>query len=617
MNCIFFKLCLLCMAVCEFWVPGFSSVIGCGKPELLLNGNVTFISGPPNQHGSIIQYHCNEPFYSLPNGAKVNFTCSLDGKWKDDQRNSLIPQCVPVCGRPTVTLPTFGRIIGGKDAPPNSFPWHVFLTTSKGRGGGMVIGDYWIMTAAHVLYGSTMETLMVYVGVNNLNDLSDPLEVSSIHLHPKYNGSEHNFTHDIALIHLKHSATFITNVMPLCLPTKDSKYPNGQNGLVSGFGNIKTDMTTDALQYVPVPVVDQERCRKSVDMAKDKLKNENIPDLTEHMFCAGKPEGGKDACQGDSGGPFVLKEKEHFWAAGIVSWGIGCGEPKRYGVYTRVANYIDWINKTIEEEEQRKICGQPIVSVEMHQRILGGEVAPENSFPWQVLLSVNGGRSGGMIIGDKWILTAAHSLVPGANNRFQTSEVMAYVGDNNVENLIRSPSLKVASLHPHPAWNNSNGLSYDNDIALIKLQKPLTFSSSIMRVCLPPKDADYTTGRVGWVSGFGIMDDEELSSHLRYVRVPLVDPATCQRSIDKVKMQKMEAPDLTANMFCAGLPEGGKDNCGGDGGSPYVLKYGRVFWAAGIASWGIGCGQPGQYGAYTRVANYVEWIENTMKGNSE
>lgn len=71
--------------------------------------------------------------------------------------------------------------------------------------------------------------------------------------------------------------------------------------------------------------------------------------LTDNMFCAGVPEGGKDACDGDGGGALVLKKDGVFWATGIVSWGHGCGIPGRYGVYTQVSRYIDWINKTMSE----------------------------------------------------------------------------------------------------------------------------------------------------------------------------------------------------------------------------------------------------------------------------
>lgn len=71
------------------------------------------------------------------------------------------------------------------------------------------------------------------------------------------------------------------------------------------------------------------------------------------------------------------------------------------------------------------VCGRPMVSIEIHQRILGGEVAPKGPCPWQMLLSVEGGRSGGMVIGDRWILTAAHGLVHQHNNQvIKKSEVM-------------------------------------------------------------------------------------------------------------------------------------------------------------------------------------------------
>uniref|UniRef100_A0A3B5MWK5 trypsin n=1 Tax=Xiphophorus couchianus TaxID=32473 RepID=A0A3B5MWK5_9TELE len=72
------------------------------------------------------------------------------------------------------------------------------------------------------------------------------------------------------------------------------------------------------------------------------------PRLTNNMFCAGTPEGGKDSCNGDSGSGFTLQsENGRFWAAGIVSWGLGCGQKGSYGFYTKVANYVDWINKII------------------------------------------------------------------------------------------------------------------------------------------------------------------------------------------------------------------------------------------------------------------------------
>lgn len=56
------------------------------------------------------------------------------------------------------------------------------------------------------------------------------------------------------------------------------------------------------------------------------------------------------------------------------------------------------------------VCGKPTELIPNYQRIVGGSEAPQNTIPWQVMLSVGGQRAGGMVISDRWILTAAHVL---------------------------------------------------------------------------------------------------------------------------------------------------------------------------------------------------------------
>ncbi|XP_035528551.1 complement C1r subcomponent-like [Morone saxatilis] len=329
-------------------------IIDCGEPKPLLNGGVTFLSGFQNQYRSVVQYHCNEPFYALPAAVNVSFTCEADGKWKF-KHSDVIPTCIPVCGKPTKLISTYQRTIGGSDGPDNTIPWHVLLNIDGRTGGGMVIEERWIMTAAHILIQdgnpASNETVRIYMGLIDVKSLlGSRAYAASIHIHPEYNNPNGlDFNNDIALIKLRDPITFNSSIMPVCLPAEGATYVTDMIGLVSGF-ITETDnqqILANHLKYVHLLVVEQETCNSSVN--KLKKTRGDLPSLTKNMFCAGVPGGGKDSCHGDSGSPITLRNDGRFWAAGIVSWGVDCGQPGTYGIYTRVANYLNWINKTMQE----------------------------------------------------------------------------------------------------------------------------------------------------------------------------------------------------------------------------------------------------------------------------
>lgn len=55
--------------------------------------------------------------------------------------------------------------------------------------------------------------------------------------------------------------------------------------------------------------------------------------------------------QGDGGSPLVCPDPNNpnrYLQAGIVAWGIGCGEVGIPGVYAKVSNYREWIDEQFE-----------------------------------------------------------------------------------------------------------------------------------------------------------------------------------------------------------------------------------------------------------------------------
>ena len=132
----------------------------------------------------------------------------------------------------------------------------------------------------------------------------------------------------------------------------------GEQPFVAGWGTTQPYETSGVkceegrrpssrfLNQLAFPVKSHDECRCSFGNAfRCSLVSSYKPDIA---FCAGYSEGGLDACQGDSGGPVMrqltMSDGTTRWVQiGIVSWGEGCGVAGRYGVYTRLSSYTDWI----------------------------------------------------------------------------------------------------------------------------------------------------------------------------------------------------------------------------------------------------------------------------------
>ncbi|XP_036004645.1 transmembrane protease serine 9 isoform X1 [Fundulus heteroclitus] len=255
-----------------------------------------------------------------------------------------------------------------------------------------------------------------------------------------------------------------------------------------------------------------------------------------------------------------------------------------------------------ESDSQLSVCGQP----SLNTRIVGGAAAPSGSWPWQVSLHTSSVHfCGGSLINDQWVLSAAHCFQGSTGS---PSALTVYLGRQSQEGSnLNEVNRTVAQIINHPDYNSGTS---NNDIALLKLSKPVSFTSYISPVCLAASDSTFSSGVNTWITGWGtIGSGVPLPSpqNLMEVEVPVVGNSQCASSYGE--------SSITDNMICAGLLEGGKDSCQGDSGGPMVSKQGGRWIQAGIVSFGRGCALPDYPGVYTRVSQYESWINGVINTN--
>nr|XP_046213686.1 serine protease 56 [Oncorhynchus gorbuscha] len=254
--------------------------------------------------------------------------------------SSVWPEALGGAERDPAPLPYCG---GCSPALPGSWPWLVNLQLDGGlMCGGVLVDSSWVVTAAHCFAGSRSDSYWTAVVGEFDITKTDPdeqvLKVNRIISHPKFNPK--TFNNDIALVELTSPVVLSDHVTPVCLPS-GLEPPTGSPCLVAGWGSLFEDgPSADVVMEAKVPLLPQSTCKSS--LGKELVTNT--------MLCAGYLSGGIDSCQGDSGGPLIYQDRisGRFQLHGITSWGDGCGEKGKPGVYTRVSAFSDWILAEIQ-----------------------------------------------------------------------------------------------------------------------------------------------------------------------------------------------------------------------------------------------------------------------------
>ena len=159
----------------------------------------------------------------------------------------------------------------------------------------------------------------------------------------------------------------------------------------------------------------------------------------------------------------------------------------------------------------------------------------------------------------------------------------------------------------HPNYTKSTS---DDDIALLRLAKPATLSQTIVPICLPDSGLSERkltqVGQETVVTGWGYRDETKRNRTfvLSFIKVPVVPYNACVHAMEN---------KISENMLCAGLLGDPRDACEGDSGGPMVTFFRGTWFLVGLVSWGEGCGRLYNYGVYTKVSRYLDWIYGHIK----
>ena len=252
------------------------------------------------------------------------------------------------------------RIVGGQNSAEGNFPYFVDM----GNCGGALITPDTVLTAAHC-GDYTGRTLII--GGMTRGKVEGDAQVrfcEKYAKHPVYKNPDHpdawnpnSEDYDYALCFLSYPVFIDQTRVRLEINTDNNNPAPNEDLTVMGMGNIESGVGNpdDRLKDVIVPALDNEKCNG---------RHYYMNAITDQMICAGFDDGGYDSCQGDSGGPIVKRVPQSDgtfvdYDIGVVSFGAGCAEAKKPGVYARtsqVANAFIRETMCVEWNSQSGFC---------------------------------------------------------------------------------------------------------------------------------------------------------------------------------------------------------------------------------------------------------------------
>ncbi|XP_041470849.1 suppressor of tumorigenicity 14 protein-like isoform X1 [Lytechinus variegatus] len=252
-------------------------------------------------------------------------------------------------------------------------------------------------------------------------------------------------------------------------------------------------------------------------------------------------------------------------------------------------------------DESRPECNCGTIPLSQ-SRIIGGRDSVKGNWPMQILISPENTSAnlfcGGTLLNRRWVLTAAHCVLPNTVGNYY---VVAGVTDVNEDNSTWQFRLIAdAVCNPEYAFE---GNFVENDNCLLLMDEPFEFNDYVQPACLP--GSNFTLDRYATAVGWGQTGGGYPAPNLQVVRLPVWPDAICDR-------YSYIGSDDAERIICLGYEKGGHGLCYGDSGGSILMERDNLWYVVGTVSGGSECAAPFTPSLCMKNSYYYQFFNDTI-----